>query len=545
MPNTNYSASIKTTLVLVLAVMLLFQFTAAADAKKIRFNIGFTTDQTLESPRASESWQYTEMGCAFWPVLYDQLWMMGPAPDYKALPALATRWETQDKQTWRFYLRKDAKFHDGKPVTARDVEFTFAYLPQNVPSYDVPDLTFESVTVIDDYTIEFKLAAKHGNPYPPIYWTPILPKHIWEPYKDDFSSFPNEKAIGSGPYKLREFKSKQYVWFEANKDYWGGAPAVDEMVFKAYGGQEALNLAAKKGEVQMMGYSGIRPLSLPEFEGDKNFKIIKSDGIGLIWLSFNLHKKSPIQDLNVRKAIMHGTDLDKIVDLVYQGYAKRVDSFIYPEMANYNPNLPKYDFSPEKAKQILDSAGYADKDNDGIRNDPKTGQNVLLEIIVPSDWATELKLATLMKEQLKDIGIEIALKTLDLDTYYAFIYAPAEDKWDFAVGEEEPGPNADWIWELSRSYGGGGEGWNQSYYDNPEFDELLDNYLSETDMSKRKEYSFKMQLMIAEDLPYAIMLRPDIIDPVRIDKWQGYVQTMGGVITWINPWTMFNIKPKK
>jgi peptide/nickel transport system substrate-binding protein len=525
--------------------MLLFQFAPEAAAKKIRLSIGFTVDQTLESPRASESWQYTEMGCAFWPVLYDQLWMMGPAPEYKALPALATRWETQDRQTWRFYLRKDAKFHDGKPVTAQDVEFTLTYLPKNVPSYDVPDLTFDSITVIDEHTIEFKLAATHGNPYPPIYWTPILPKQIWEAHKDDFASFPNEKAIGSGPYKLKEFKSKQYVWFEANKNYWGGAPAVDEMVFKAYGGQEALNLAAKKGEVQMMGYSGIRSVNLPEFKDDKNFKIIISDGIGLIWLSFNLHKKSPIQDLNVRKAIMHGMNLDKIVDLVYQGYAKKADSFIYPEMDNYNPNLPKYDYSPEKAKEILDGTGYTDNDDDGIRNDPNTGRNMVLELIVPSDWGTELKLATLMKEQLKDIGIEIMLKTLDLDTYYAFIYAPAEDKWDFAIGEEEPGPNADWIWELSRSYGGGGEGWNQSYYDNPKFDELLDSYLAETDMAKRKEYSFAMQQMIAQDLPYAIMLRPDIIDPVRIDKFEGYVQTMGGVITWINPWTMFNIKPKK
>jgi hypothetical protein len=110
MPNTNYSTLFKTCLVLALAVMLLFQFTTAADAKKIRFNIGFTTDQTLESPRASESWQYTEMGCAFWPVLYDQLWMMGPAPEYKALPALATRWETQDRQTWRFTFARMPSF---------------------------------------------------------------------------------------------------------------------------------------------------------------------------------------------------------------------------------------------------------------------------------------------------------------------------------------------------------------------------------------------------------------------------------------------------
>ena len=114
----------------------------------------------------------------------------------------------------------------------------------------------------------------------------------------------------------------------------------------------------------------------------------------------------------------------------------------------------------------------------------------------------------------------------------------------FAVGEEEPGPYADWIWEMSRSYKAGGEGWNQSYYDSPQFDKLLNAFLSETDLAKRKELSFAMQERISEDLPYGLLLRPKIIDPVRIDKWQGYVQTMGGVITWINPWTLFNIQPK-
>ena len=69
--------------------------------------------------------------------------------------------------------------------------------------------------------------------------------------------------------------------------------------------------------------------------------------------------------------------------------------------------------------------------------------------------------------------------------------------------------------------------------------------LSETDMAKRKQISFAMQALIAEDLPYGLLLRPDIIDPVRVDKWSGYVQTMGGVITWINPWTLFEIHPKK
>jgi peptide/nickel transport system substrate-binding protein len=485
------------------------------------------------------------MGCAFWPIVYDQLWIMGPAPEYKALPRLATHWETKDRKTWRFYLHKDAKFHDGKPLTAHDVKFTMTYLAKSIPSFDAPDRQCDSITVIDDHTIEFTLAATLGGKYPPVHWMPILPKHIWEAHKEDFTAYENKEAIGSGPYKLKEFKGKQYVWFEANKEYWGKVPAVDELVFKSYGGQEALNLALKKGEVDVMGYFGIQAVNIPEFKNDKNVKIIVSDGIALTWLTFNLHKKSPIQDLAVRKAIMHATNLDKIIALVYQGHAKKVDSFIYPELPDYNPNLPKYDYSPEKANQILEKAGYVDKDKDGIRNDPKTGENIKLDLITGSDWIDMVKIANLLTEQLKGIGIQVAVQSMDLDTYYSFVYAPAEDKWDFAIGGEEPGPYADWIWELSRSIDGGGEGWNQSYYNNPKFDVLLNKHAAETDMAKRKEISFAMQQMISEELPYGVILRPDIIDPIRIDKFDGYVPTMGGVICWINPWTLLDIKPKK
>jgi len=512
---------------------------------KVRFSVGFTADWAIESPRISENWQYTEMGSVFWPIIYGQLWAMGPAPDYKPVPRLATRWETKDRKTWRFYLRKNARFSDGKPVTARDVEFSLTYVPQNVESYNVPDVQCESIKVIDDYTIEFTLKKKLGGDYPPAYWFPILPKHIWEPYKKDMKSFANEKAIGSGPYKLKEFKSKQYVWFVVNKDFWGKKPAVDELVYKCYGSREALNMALKKGDVDMIGYSGINPVNLPEFQKAKNIKVIISPGIGLIWLTFNLHKATPIQDLSVRKACMEGIDLDRIIKLDYRGYAKKVNSFIYPEMASYDPNLPMWHYDPKAAEKTLEQAGYVDKDNDGIRNDPKTGKNLNFDLMVPTDWTTEVKLATLIKQQLAPIGIGISLKTLDLDTYYDFIYAPKDDKWDIAIGEEEPGPYADWIWEMSRGYNNGGEGWNQAYYNNPKFDTLLDELLSETDMTKRKQTSFKMQEIIAHDLPYAVILRPDIIDPVRTDKFEGYVQTMGGVITWINPWTLFDIKPKK
>jgi len=533
----------RVTVLLFSAFILIFELAPQAAASG-RFNVGFTAEEFLDSVRCNESWQYSEMGCVFWPLVYDQLWILGPPPDYKPLPRLAKRWETTDRKTWRFYLNKGVKFHDGKPVTAADVAFTLENLPGSDPAWEYPDTDAESVTVVDDYTIEFTLTEKWGGGYPPVFWTPILPKHIWEPHKDEMVSFKNEKAIGSGPFRLKEFKSEEFIWLEANKDYWGNKPGVDEVVFKSYGSQDAMNLALKKGEIDMMGYNGIPPLAIDDFKKAKDVKVVVSPGIGMIWLTFNLHKENPIKDLKVRKAIMHGIDRDRIIRMVYRGYAVPVDSFIYTELSDHNPDLPKYLHLPGTARKILTDAGYADTDGDGIRNDPRSGQNLTFEFMVPSDWTDEVKTVKMIQEQLKDIGIDISMKVIDLDTYYEFIYAPADDEFDISLGEEEPGPHANWIWEFCRSWDGGGEGWNQAYYNNPEFDELLDKMNAESDLEKRRELLFEMQRIMAEDLPYGVFLRPDLINPVRTDKFEGYVETMGGVSTWINPWTYFAIRQK-
>ena len=98
--------------------ILVFAFSGnvLAKSKKARLSVGFTTEEALANLQTGEAWQYTEMGAVFWPLVYDQLWILGPPPNYDPLPMLATRWETEDFQTWRFYLQKNAKFHDGKPV---------------------------------------------------------------------------------------------------------------------------------------------------------------------------------------------------------------------------------------------------------------------------------------------------------------------------------------------------------------------------------------------------------------------------------------------
>jgi len=525
---------------------LIFSRPCIGHCKFDRVNVGFGSEEVMESMQTG-TYAVNEMGAVFWPLVYDQLWVMGPPPNYDPLPWLATHWETKDYKTWRFYLQKNVKFHDGTPLTAEDVAFTLWNLPRDpqwaFPSNDIGAKT--DIKVIDQYTVEFTMSHAWPGKYPPVDWMPILPKHIWKDAGRKIANFTDEKAIGSGPFKLKQFKSSEFVWMVKNEDYWGEKPHVDEVVFKGYGSDDAMKLAMKKGEIEFTGASGTTPMAVKSYKKDKNINTAISPGIALMWLTFNLHKETAIREKAVRKAFLHGINRERIYKMVYLGYVQPSDSFIYPELPEYNPNLPKYEYNPELAKKILTDAGFTDSDGDGVRNDPKTGQNIVLDFMVPSEWADEVKMVKLIKEQVKEIGIEINAKILDLDTYYEFVYMPTEDKFDIAISSEEPGPNNSWMWEFVRSPESGGLGWNQSDYASKEMDETTIKYLTETDLEKRKEYVFKMQEIMAEDLPCAVLVRPDFIGPYRTDKFEGHVEAMGGVSNWINWWTYMKIKPKK
>lgn len=509
-----------------------------------RLDVGFTQEESLESLTCGESWQYLEMGCVFWPLVYDQLWIMGPAPEYEAKPMLAKSWETEDHQTWTFHLQEDARFHDGEPVTAEDVKFSLINLRKADPAWAYEDTNTESITIIDEHTIQFTLKAKHGGKYPPAYWTPVIPEHIWGPHQENMLSYDNAQAIGSGKFKLKEFKPGQFLWLQKNEEYWGQNAYVDDVVFRCYGSQDAVNMALKKGEIDMVGYLGIPSISAEDFKGLDDIRFIAAPGISMDWLTFNLHQENPIQDLKVRKAIMHGIDTERLVNMVFFGYAQEADSFIYPELPTHNPNLPQYEYDTDTAVQLLESGGYTDTDGDGLRNDPETGDNLVFDFLAPSAWPDEIKCARLMKEQLQKIGIKLNLKITDLSTYYGFYYDPMSDEFDISIATEEPGPHADWVWEFCRSDPEGEMGWNGAYYNNPEFDDLLNKMAAATDMEKRKALLYEMQQIIAEDLPYGFLIRPDMISPVRVDQFEGYVETMGGVSTWINPWSYFNVHLK-
>ena len=133
---------------------------------------------------------------------------------------------------------------------------------------------------------------------------------------------------------------------------------------------------------------------------------------------------------------------------------------------------------------------------------------------------------------------------MDNVTYYELAYAPEDDEFDLTWEEFDAGPNYDWIWDYFYSYEGGGEGWNASYYNNPDFDELVDTMRAEIDPDQRRQYLLEIQRVLVDELPKGIMFRGPMLDPVNT-RLEGYVNFMGGISSWINPWTYLKVRLKK
>jgi len=512
-----------------------------------RLNVGFLASCPTLSHTPGE--MYTNWGCLWDLLVYDNWAHYCLPPDYyEFIPKFVQSYETsEDGLTWTLHLAENATWHDGVPVTAEDIKFTcenWICLPGNA---DV-DYCVDHVEVIDDYTAKVVNTRVLTTVNPPGWWAwdPILPKHIYEPYKDNMSSYANEDSIGSGPFKLKEFKTEEYMWLVANEDYYGGRPYVDEVVFRLYGTLETMVMALEKGEVDVFGDSSLPVPLIEEFEANPDIAVETVPGLTLYDLVFNLHKNVSLQDKNVRHAIAYGIDKDRIIDMVFMGDAVKHDGWVYEEDPMHHPNLPQYDYDPDKANEILDGAGYVDSDGDGIRNDPATGDNLVFDLLCSSANTDMVKTATLLNEMLPDIGVDVRIRVVDADTFVTALWNPPADVCDMALRGEDPSPSpyGDWVWLEAASWGAGGDWWNPSYWNNPRFDELTALLGTAQSKEERKEYMYEMQELMAEELPEAFLVRPKYISAYRTDKFEGWINEIGGPVSWFNDWSIIKVHLK-
>lgn len=424
---------------------------------------------------------------------------------------LARKYEIdQDQKTYTFFLKKDVFWHDGEPLNASDVVFTVQAIQD--PRYKSPlrtKLQGVEVEKIDDYTVQFKLK----DVYAPFLYNldfGILPKHIWEYIPSEFIELAeyNLKPIGSGPFrflKLKKDKKGEIKSFhlEKFKDYYGKAPYIERIIFKFYPSEELLISAYNKKEV--LGIAGISPKNLKKIKAKNNFNLSELSTTQYFAVFFNQTKSKPLADKTVRLALAYATDKEKIIQEIFDGRARNINSPILPGMLGFTQDTKVYDFAPEHAKNILEAEGWKDTDGDGVREK----QEVRLEIeLVVSEWPELKNSAEILAKQWERIGVLPHLKVLGISEIQQNYIRPREYE-ALLFGQSlglDPDPFAFW-YSLQRK----DPGLNLAMYTNKEVDKLLEEARLTLDKSIRIKNYEEFQKKLTEDIPAIFLYSPSYL----------------------------------
>ena len=419
--------------------------------------------------------------------------------DGNIVPDLAESYSISDDQKeYKVSLRKNAAWHDGQPLNAQDVFFTFNVLQD--ASYKSPlrqSLQGVDVRVDDDYTIVFSLK----NPYVGFLdnlTVGILPKHIWEniaPEKFALAEY-NLHPIGSGPYAFSDLQKSAdgtILTFKlvAFKNYYGGAPYISNITFNFYPDDDTLIAAYNKKEIMGMG-------SLPP-QNIKDIKNIKSTNINQLVIPryfavfFNQTKSIALADDNVRKALNLGVNRQEIIDDVLYGKGITLVSPFFPQMNGYVDKGTQSDI--ESAKKILDDAGWKLDKDDNVRK--KSGTKLEFELVT-TDWPEFVQTADMLKAQWENLGARANVKVLTVsDLQQNYIRTREYDSLLFGQGISF-NPDLYSFWHSSQK---NDPGLNLSLFDNKNADSLLESTRQETDQSKRVESYQKFQEILSQENP--------------------------------------------
>jgi peptide/nickel transport system substrate-binding protein len=435
---------------------------------------------------------------------------------------------------WTYKIRDDVKFHDGEPLTAEDVVYSYG-LYQTVESY--PWMSgycqyFESVEATENNEVVITLTDPIPNIDSQLVFLYVLPKHIWE--NEDPADFENLEMIGSGPFKMVEYSQNEFVHLAANKDHFLTPPKVDEVVFQTFENNDALVQALKTGQVDMiteMPATAIESLQAEENIGvfvGAPFAPTVTDIIFNQCAAENCPEGDGIcsghpalLDRNVRLALAHATDKQKIIDVIFLGSASPGLTLIPDGLGLwYNDSIQDYAFDVTLANQILDDGGYLDADSDGIRDMPDGSRPLVFRVNWPSDSIDGPRLAELLSEMWAEVGVDLELQASDPDALTAQC-CPAFDfdiiLWGWG---SDPDPN------LLLSVMTTAEiptGSSESGYSNPEYDALYDQQAIEPDLATRVDLVWQMQQIVFDDVVYIIPYYDPAFQAFRTDRFTGWI----------------------
>ena len=406
--------------------------------------------------------------------------------DLRPAPMLAERLDNPDPLTYIATLRRGVKFHDGHELTAKDVVYTYGQMldPSFVSPFKGAFRVLKRVEAIDDYHVEFKLkepftAFPNQLAGPPA----IVPSGS----KSDFAQHP----IGTGPYKFVRYAVDDQVVLAPFPDYFNGAPKNAGIVIRVLPDDTMRGLELKKGSIDLV-VNDLPPDIVHQFEG-KDFQIAKSAGLDYSYLGINM-LDPVLKDKRVRQAIGYAVDRRAIVEYLRRGLARPATGLIPSQAWAYEPDIFQFTYDPNRSRQLLDEAGYKDPDGDGPL------PRLRLSLKVSNAEETRLQ-ATVIQQQLREVGIDLDVRSYEFATMYADVLKGNFQMFSLQwVGGAMVDP--DILRRVFHSAQVPPVGFNRGHYSNPEVDRLLDRASAATTEAERKQYYGEAQKIIAEDAPY-------------------------------------------
>jgi len=415
-------------------------------------------------------------------LIFDDLLARGD--DLNVAPGLAERWDIPDPLTYIFHLHHGVRFHDGHPLTARDVKWTFdSLLEGKIRSTKSAVYKFvDHIDAPDEFTVIFHLKEPDAT----LLWNlsdgamGIVPAGSG----DEMTQHP----IGSGPFKFITAETDREVILERNDDYWGERARLSRVRFAVVPDATTEALELRKGSADIAINSYITPDMVVGLARAPNLLVETGPGTRLAYLAFNL--RDPIlKDVRVRQAIAYALDRQPVIQYLWRGEAEPARSVLPTQSWAYDGDVAAYLHDPEKAERLLDAAGHPEVNGVRFHITMKTS----------TDENTRLMVAV-MQQQLREVGIALDIRSFEFATFFSDVTHGAFQMYGLRwIGGNEDPDIFEYAFHASKFPPNGA---NRGFYDNPRIDALIDQARREVDPVARKPLYAEVQRILADDVPY-------------------------------------------
>lgn len=434
------------------------------------------------------------------------------------IPGLAESWQQLDPTTYEFKLRQGVTWHDGEPFTAEDVAWTLTRGPRPIQEFGLDPA--KPVEVLDDQAIRVYTANPVG------YFMVqsialnlrIMPKHILGDWYTECRTAMTEQGleaettqavcteveknrvwtetiIGTGPFKFKAWEPGVRIVLEANPDYWGGAPKIDELVYKWVEEDATRIINLEAGEYDLV--LGVADSDIERLAEETNITVLKSPGYGYDMLTMN-EVVPALADVRVRQAIAYAVDKEALMKL-FPGVVSRTCGPLSTRSSFYNAEVNCYDYDPDKARVLLAEAGWQ--------------ENTTLTLKTPPNQQNE---AQLIQRNLQDVGIKVELITVETGAYYQEVRDGQSELALYGFSNIVDPDHMYWVFHKDWILG------KASAYQNDTVSSLLEQGQVTTDQAERRRiYHEAQRIIVDEDTAAVFLYSHDDVRAYRNDRLTG------------------------